>query len=55
MRPKLRVVAASLGLLQGVRPQFETALDIPHGGVLFALPALLANGLLCHADKYFTL
>ena len=48
-------VAASIGLLEGVGPAFETALDIAHGGVLFALPALLANGLLHSADKYFTL
>lgn len=39
-------VAASIGLLEGVVPAFETALDIIHGGALFALPALLANGLL---------
>ena len=39
-------VAASIGLLDGVTPRFETALDIPFGGVLLALPALLANGLL---------
>ena len=48
-------VAASIGLLGEVEPVFETALDIPQGGVLFALPALLANGLLMHAKKYFTL
>jgi hypothetical protein len=48
-------VAASIGVLEGAVPAFETALDIAHGGVLFALPALLANGLLHSADKYFTL
>ena len=48
-------VAASMGLLNRVEPTFETALDIPHGGVLLALPALLANGLLKSADRYFTL
>ena len=47
-------VAASIGLLGEVEPAFETALDIPQGGVLFALPALLANGLIMHAKKYFT-
>ena len=48
-------VAASLGLLKGVDPHFETALDVPQVGVLFALPALLANGLLTHTEKFFTL
>jgi len=48
-------VAASIGVLNGVKPTFETALDIPQGGVLFALPALLANGLLKSSGKYFTL
>ena len=48
-------VAASIGVLEGAVPAFETALDIAHGGVLFALPALLANGLLHSAEKYFTL
>jgi len=48
-------VAASIGLLGEAEPVFETALDVPQGGVLFALPALLANGLLMHAEKYFAL
>lgn len=48
-------VAASVGLLDHVKPAFETALDIPNGGVLFALPALLANGLLKSAENYFSL
>ena len=48
-------VAASMGLLDELEPAFETALDVPQGGVLFALPALLANGLLQHAKKYFAL
>jgi hypothetical protein len=39
-------VAASMGLLDELEPAFATAVDIPQGGVLFALPALLANGLL---------
>jgi hypothetical protein len=51
----LKRVAASVGLLTRVEPTFETALDIPNGGVLFALPALVANGLLKSADKYFSL
>lgn len=39
-------VAASLGELSSVTPQFQAVLDVPYGGVLFALPALLALGLL---------
>lgn len=39
-------VAASLGNLIAVAPQFQSSLDIPNGGVLCALPALLALGLL---------
>ena len=39
-------VSASLGALTAVAPQFQPALDIPYGGVLCALPALLAVGLL---------
>ncbi len=45
-------VAASLGELTAVTPQFQKALDVPYGGVLFALPALLALGLLeCSEDS----
>jgi transposase-like protein len=38
-------LAASVGALEAVAPQFVPALDVPYGGVLFALPALLALGL----------
>lgn len=48
-------VAASLGALTAVAPDFQTALDVPNGGVLCALPALLAVGLLASADVFFTL
>lgn len=51
----LERLAASLGQLDGVAPRFEHALDIPNGGVLFALPALLVSGLLRHATQYFQL
>ncbi len=45
-------VAASLGELTAVAPQFQKTLDVPYGGVLFALPALLALGLLeCSEDS----
>jgi transposase-like protein len=39
-------VAASVGALDAVAPQFVPAVDVPYGGVLFALPALLALGLI---------
>ncbi|MER2544222.1 MAG: putative transposase [Candidatus Accumulibacter phosphatis] len=39
-------VAASVGGLNAVLPQFQAAVAVPRGGVLFALPALLAVGLL---------
>lgn len=48
-------VAASMGLLDSVEVKFQHSLDVPNGGVLFALPALSANGLLSHTDKYFQL
>ena len=34
---------------------FMTALDVPYGGVLLALPALLACGLLSKVDEHFKL
>ena len=48
-------VAASLGELAEAAPRFDPALDVSKGGVLLALPALLACGLLRHAGKYFQL
>ena len=44
-------VAASLGALSAVEPVFQPALDVPCAGVLFALPALLALGLLDTAQE----
>jgi transposase-like protein len=44
-------VAASVGGLNAVAPQFQAAVDVPRGGVLFALPALLAVGLLEGAEE----
>jgi hypothetical protein len=48
-------IAASLGALDAVVPDFQSALDVPNGGVLCALPALLAMGLLRATERYFTL
>ncbi len=48
-------MAASLGQLVEVEPSFNRAVDLPHGGVLLAFPALLVNGLLSRANKYFSL
>ena len=47
-------VLASLGLLTEAAPRFERCDDVPHGGVICALPALLAMGLLRHVRKYFS-
>lgn len=44
-------VASSLGALSAVEPVFQPALDVPCAGVLFALPALLALGLLDTAHE----
>ena len=41
----LERVAAAVGLLDGAPIQFEGVADVPDGGVLFALPALLLYGL----------
>lgn len=51
----LERVLASTGKLAAAESKFETALDVPNGGVLWALPALTANGLFRHMDKYFSL
>jgi hypothetical protein len=48
-------VAASVGDLESVSPEFQPVLDVPNGGVLFALPALLAMGLLKYTERFFKL
>lgn len=48
-------LAASRGQLVAVAPHFEPMLDVPNAGVLCALPALLALGLLDTAEPFFTL
>lgn len=47
-------ILASLGKLPAAPIRFEAATDVPQGGVLCALPALLALGLLRHSATYFT-
>ncbi len=51
----LERLAASIGELQAVEPKFTPALDIPYGGVLLALPALLTCGLLKEISSHFQL
>ena len=51
----LERVAASRGDLEEAAVRFEPAFDVTNGGVLCALPALLANGLLKHIENYFCL
>ncbi len=48
-------VLAAFGLLSGAPIEFETVSDVPQGGVLCALPALLMLGLLRHSRKHFSL
>jgi len=45
-------VLSSLGQNNGAPVHFETCLDVPKGGVLCALPFLLANGLLNDVEKW---
>jgi len=48
-------VLASMGKLRGAPSRFEPAVDVAHGGVLWALPSLLSNGLLGHTSSHFEL
>jgi ubiquinone biosynthesis protein UbiJ len=48
-------VLASLGLINECAPQFTASIDVPNGGVLLALPALLVTGLLHRVEKFFRL
>jgi len=48
-------VAAAMGLLASAPPRFQAACDVPQGGVLLGLPALLAVGLLRHTTALYTL
>jgi hypothetical protein len=51
----LERVAAAMGELEAAPIVFEAARDIPQGGVLLALPALLAVGLLRHTEELYAL
>jgi hypothetical protein len=48
-------VAAAMGLLASAPVRFQAACDVPKGGVLLALPALLAVGLLRHTAALYSL
>ena len=48
-------VLASVGAAGPVAPVFAAAADVPDAGVLLAVPALLACGLLRDAHKFFAL
>ncbi len=45
--------ASALKLNEGASITFSANKDIKFGGVMLALPALLANGLLAHSEKVF--
>ena len=47
-------VATALGALEQAETRFERSDDVPHGGVLCALAALLSFGLLRHAQSHFS-
>ena len=51
----LERVMAAMGQLDGAPIEFEVADDVPQGGVLCALPALLVYGLLRHTRDTFQL
>lgn len=48
-------VAAMMGEISEVSVDFKRSNSVPNAGVLFALPALLAIGLLHNTQKYFQL
>lgn len=51
-RPEERIMAA-FGMINGAPTRFEPCRDVSFGGVLCALPALIANGLFQHVDDCF--
>ncbi len=44
---------AYLGLLDDAAPMFRSECRVPHGGVLLALPSLVASGILATAHKIY--
>lgn len=48
-------VAASMGKIDEATISFERCADVPCGGVMLSLPALLLGGLLTHIAGHFTL
>ena len=48
-------VAAAMGELSEAPTHFIPSLDVPNGGLLWSLPALLANGLLGRTKEFFSL
>lgn len=48
-------VLASMGKLSEAPSRFQAEADVAHGGVLWALPALIENGLLRHGKAHFQL
>lgn len=51
----LERVAAAMGALAAASIQFQSCCDVPRGGVLLALPALLAVGLLRYTPQMYSL
>jgi len=51
----LERVAAAMGQLAAAPIAFQAACDVPQGGVLLALPALLAQGLLRYSPQRYQL
>ena len=48
-------IASSIFGCEAFEPVFCCCHDVPNGGVLLALPALIAVGLLAHTERYFQL
>ena len=51
----LERVAAAMGELRAAPIEFQAHCDVSHGGVLLAVPALLAAGLLCYPSQLYQL
>jgi hypothetical protein len=51
----LERVAAAMGVLESAPIQFQAVCDVTRGGVLLALPALLATGLLRYTSQRYQL